>query len=64
MSDATRHPKYQPIVWATIEDALRAQDYEARGMEPNTIKDSEGYLVVIGARPKQATPLPYLRNIA
>ena len=41
--------KYDPVIWATIDDALKAQEIYARGGEPKTLANEEGYLVVVGA---------------
>lgn len=49
-SDASRHPKYQPIIWATVDDALDAQKAEAAGLAPTLVSNNEGYLTVRGVQ--------------
>lgn len=44
-----RFTKYLPIIWRTIEDALKAQEAEQAGLLVLTAADDEGYLIFVEA---------------
>ena len=41
--------KYDPVIWATVNDADIAQRLEANGWTPLFQKNEEGYVRVVGA---------------